>query len=145
MNTVIVKKVEHASPCNYAWISSMCLIASCLILACLVMLGSMIVENDMQTKNLSAQYHTLQKKSYMTTTESKKLFNKATKYDTDGSEEIIKDLDGKTVVDNANGHEYVVHTILKRNLNDHSSYYLTPKLKGNSVVINQAWLKKHKK
>lgn len=96
MNTVIVKKVEHASPCNYAWILSMWLIASCLIVACLVMLGSMIFEDDVQTKNLSVQYHILQKKSYMTTAESKKLFNKATKYDTAGSEEIIKDLDGKT-------------------------------------------------
>ena len=57
MNTVIVKKVEHASPCNYAWILSMWLIASCLIVACLVMLGSMIFEDDVQTKNLSVQYH----------------------------------------------------------------------------------------
>ena len=81
----------------------------------------------------------------MTTAESKNLFNKATKYDTAGSEEIIKDLDRKTVVDNANDHEYLVNTTLKRNLHDHSSYYLTPKLKGNSVVINQAWLKKYKK
>ena len=99
--------------------------------------------NDQEPASLMHQYNQLHKKPYITLQENKKLFNKANLAEENG-DAVIKKMDGTIVVDNKDGHEYLVNTTISRDRRSNAQYQLVPKTNGKSAVINKAWLKKHK-
>lgn len=102
-----------------------------------------LVYNDPEPATLMHQYNQLHKKPYITLQENKTLFNKANLAEEDG-DAVIKKMDGTIVVDNKDGHEYLVNTTVSRDRRANAQYQLVPKTNGKSAVINKAWLKKHK-
>ena len=98
--------------------------------------------NNQQAVSLMAQYTELRAKPYITLQENKKIFNQANMADGD-TDNIIKKMDGTTVVNNKNGHEYLVNTTLSKDSN--SQYQLVAKINDKNAAINKAWLKEHSK
>lgn len=82
------------------------------------------------------QYNELRAKPYVTLQENKRIFNQANMPDSYAIN-VIKKMDGTTVVNNKNGHEYLVNTLPR--------YKLVTKINNKNAVINKAWLKEHRK
>ena len=101
-----------------------------------VLMAFSLHASNQHAKLLTAQYNELRAKPYITLQENKKIFNQTNIAD-GSTDNIIKKMDGTTVVDNKNGHEYLVNTIPR--------YKLVAKMHGKNAVINKAWLKEHSK
>lgn len=89
-------------------------------------------------------YQIAKAKSYVTVSDVKHILNKASEADESDNEvsQTLNDLNGSTVVDNSNGHEYIV-TISQHRFAD-DSFSLAPKLNGKSAIVNRQWLAQHK-
>ena len=58
---------------------------------------------------------------------------------------LLKKMDGITVVDNKNGHEYLVKATPSRGHFSNAQYQLVAKMNGKSAAINKTWFKDHGK
>lgn len=93
--------------------------------------------------SLNIVYTKLKKKPYRTINDVKNLINKTNNTSINSTgEKVLKELDGTTVVDNSNGHEYIVLTHYKEG---DSTYTLVPVANNKSASINEIWQKEHKK
>lgn len=139
MNTVISKNSSTSSSTNLFWIISaiICSIALCVSIWA-------IHDNNQHIVSLMAQYNELRTKPYVTLQENKKIFNQANMADGD-ADNIIEKMDGTTVVDNKNGHEYLVNATPSHGSFGNAQYQLVAKMNGKSAAINKAWLKDHGK
>ena len=59
--------------------------------------------------------------------------------------DVIKKMDGTTIVDNQDGHEYLVNITPSHGKWSNAQYQLVAKLNDKNAVINKAWLKEHRK
>ncbi len=103
-----------------------------------------LYSDHQKTTSIMMQYNDLRANPYVTLQENKKIFNQANIADGDANS-IIKKMDGTTVVDNKNGHEYLVNVTPSRSSFSNAQYQLIAKTNGKNAVINKAWLKEHKK
>ena len=131
MNTVISKNSSTSSSTNLFWIigAIICSIALC---------GSIwAIHNNQHIESRMAQYNEFLQ-------ENKKIFNQANMADGD-ADNVIEKMDGTTVVDNKNGHEYLVNATPSRGRFSNAQYQLVAKMNGKNAAINKAWLKDHGK
>ena len=108
--------------------------------------GFFITSNQRENGNnnsINIVYTKLKKKPYRTITDIKTLINiiNNTSINSTG-EKVLKELDGTTVVDNSNGHEYIILTHYKEG---DSTYTLVPVANNKFASINKTWQKEHKK
>lgn len=108
--------------------------------------GLFITSNQCENGNndaINIVYTKLKKKPYRTITDMKTLINKINNTSINSTgEKVLKELDGTTVVDNSNGHEYIVLTHYKEG---DSTYTLVPVANNKFASINKIWQKEHKK
>lgn len=108
--------------------------------------GLFITSNQCENGNdnsINIVYTKLKKKPYRTITDVKTLINKINNTSINSiGETVLKELDGTTVVDNSNGHEYIVLTHYKEG---DSTYTLVPVANNKFASINKTWQKEHKK
>lgn len=108
--------------------------------------GLFIISNQCENANnnsINIVYSKLEKKPYRTITDVKTLINKINNTSINNtSEKILKELDGTTIVDNSNGHEYIILTHYKEG---DSTYTLVPVANNKSASINKIWQNEHKK
>lgn len=131
--------------------------ADALLIALLavIIIGGLLFYTNQSMHNLSEQYHVAaerdtkstqktyckaKQRNYITIDNVKKILRKANSAGTSAAGDILNDLDGQTVVDNSDGHEYVV-TITDEG--PRNGYRLTPKMNGKTAAINKTWLIKH--
>lgn len=94
--------------------------------------------------SINTVYTKLKKKPYRTIDDVKTLINKTNNTGANTTDKkVLNELNGTTVVDNANGHEYII--IIHYNKWSNSTYTLVPVVNNKSASINKIWQKEHKK
>lgn len=94
--------------------------------------------------SINTVYTKLKKKPYRTINDVKTLINKINNTGANTTDKrVLNELDGTTVVDNTNGHEYIV--LVHYNKWSNSTYTLVPVANNKSASINKIWQKEHKK
>lgn len=94
--------------------------------------------------SINTVYTKLKKKPYRTIDDVKTLINKTNNTGANTTDKkVLNELNGTTVVDNANGHEYII--IIHYNKWSNSTYTLVPVANNKSASINKIWQKEHKK
>lgn len=94
--------------------------------------------------SINTVYTKLKKKPYRTINDVKTLINKINNTGANTTDKrVLNELDGTTVVDNVNGHEYIV--LVHYNKWSNSTYTLVPLANNKSASINKIWQKEHKK
>lgn len=93
--------------------------------------------------SINTVYTKLKKKPYRTINDVKTLINKINNTGANTTDKrVLNELDGTTVVDNVNGHEYIILTHYKEG---DSTYTLVPVANNKSASINKIWQNEHKK
>lgn len=93
-------------------------------------------EVDRNTAQNEAEYARLKKQDYITIKQFKHLFKKV---QDNGDSDIFDKLNSSKVVDDSDGHVYMVN--IRKSLG--GSYSLTPLQNGKSSMINPVWAKEH--
>lgn len=93
------------------------------------------------TEQTVQAYHKAKRAPYVTIGDVKTILKRANKAGGKKAEYIVDKIDGTTVVDSSDGHEYVVNIENGRLWN----YHLTPKLNGKTASVNKVWLAQHGK
>lgn len=93
-------------------------------------------EVDRNTAQNEAEYAHLKKQDYITIKQFKHLFKKV---QDNGDSDIFDKLNSSKVVDDSDGHVYMVN--IRKSLG--GSYSLTPLQNGKSSMINPVWAKEH--
>lgn len=118
----------------------MCLITGALAI---IFLPCVYISN-INTNSINIAYTKLEAKPYKTIDDVKTFINKVNNTGVNRADEnTLHKLDGQTVVDNSNGHEYIV--LVHYNKWSNSTYTLVPVANNKSASINKIWQKEHKK
>lgn len=121
---------------------------TCVVCFLIVTFGGLAIivkEGENYNNNsINTVYTKLKKKPYRTINDVKNLINKTNNTGVNTTDKkVLNELNGTTVVDNANGHEYII--IIHYNKWSNSTYTLVPVANNKSASINKIWQKEHKK
>lgn len=120
-------------------------VGACSLIAILIMLPFLMLhhlgehydhEVDRNTAQNEAEYARLKKQDYITIKQFKHLFEKV---QDNGDSDIFDKLNSSKVVDDSDGHVYMVN--IRKSLG--GSYSLTPLQNGKQAMINPVWAKEH--
>lgn len=120
-------------------------VAACSLIAILIMLPFLRLhhlgehydrEVDRNTAQNEAEYARLKKQDYITIKQFKHLLKKV---QDNGDSDILDELNSSKVVDDSDGHMYMVN--IRNSFG--RSYSLTPLQNGKQAMINPIWAKEH--
>lgn len=112
----------------------------------LLILGFVLYQNKSDEQTIQDMYISAKSQPYVTITNAKNIISRANKHgdlSLNHSNSIIDKLDGSTVVDNSNGHEYIITINNVANIGNNFEYKLTPVMNNKNAMINKQWQKSH--